>query len=204
MEHSAIPRNQAGKIWEPRPVAPLAERTIGIVGLGPVGLAIARRAKSAGMSVAGLKRDVSADVAEVDQLFAPQQLEDLLRLSDFVVLAVPKTPETTGLIAARQFREMRRSAVLINVARGSVVVEADLVRALEGGNIAGAVLDVFEQEPLPAANPLWTMPNVVITPHVAGSVPDYIDRAFEIFADNLERYLAGQPLRNQVDLLRGY
>ncbi len=197
-------REQSRKEWHPRDVAPLAERVLGVVGLGSIGAAIARRGKSAGMTVVGSKRDVTQSVAGVDRLFPPSGLAELLQLSDFVVLAVPQVPETTGLIGREQIRLMRRAAFLVNIARGSVVVESELIDALRAGTIAGALLDVFEREPLPADSPLWTMPNVIVTPHVAGYPSNYTTRLFEIFGDNLQRFLEKKPLRNVVDLKRGY
>ncbi len=197
-------REQSRKEWHPRNVAPIAERTLGVVGLGSIGAAIARRGKSIGMTVVGSKRDVTQPIAGVDRLFPPNGLAELLRLSDFVVLAVPHVLETTRLIGREQLRLMRRTAFLVNIARGSVIVESELIEALQADVIAGALLDVFEREPLPADSPLWTMPNVIVTPHVAGNPTDYAARLFEIFADNLQRFLEKQPLRNVVDLKRGY
>ncbi|APG14950.1 hydroxyacid dehydrogenase [Bradyrhizobium japonicum] len=197
-------RQQSRKEWRPRCVPPLAERTLGVVGLGSVGSAIARRGKSAGMTVIGSKRDVSQPIADVDRLVPPDGLPELLQLSDFVVLAVPRLPETTKLIGRDQLQLMRRSAFLINIARGAVVVETELVGALQAGTISGALLDVFEREPLPADSPLWTMPNVIIAPHISGYPSDYNTRVFEIFGDNLQRFIEKRPLRNLVDLKRGY
>lgn len=197
-------REQSHKEWCARGVAPLAERVLGVVGLGSIGAAIARRGKSAGMTVVGSKRDVTQSVAGVDRLFPPNGLGELLQLSDFVVLAVPEVPETIGLIGREQIRLMGSAAFLINIARGSVVVESELIDALQTGTIAGALLDVFEREPLPADSPLWTMPNVIVTPHTAGYPSNYDTRVFEIFGDNLERFLEKKPLRNVVDLKRGY
>lgn len=197
-------QEQYRREWHPREVAPLAERTLGVVGLGSIGIAIARRGKSVGMTVVGSKRDVTEPIAVVDKLFPPNCLAELLHLSDFVVLAVPHIPETTRLIGCEQLRQMRRSAFLVNVARGSVVAENELIEALRQGTIAGALLDVFEREPLPANSALWTMSNVIVTPHIAGSPTDYTSRVFEVFGDNLQRFLAKKPLRNVVDLRRGY
>ncbi|WP_404294923.1 D-2-hydroxyacid dehydrogenase (plasmid) [Microvirga sp. RSM25] len=197
-------REQANREWNPRYVAPLADKTLGVVGLGSIGATIARRAKSAGMTVVGSKRDISVPVDGVDGLFASDALEDLLPLCDFVVLALPATPETVGLIGAAELARMRPDAFLINIARGNVVVEDELVKALQTGAIAGAMLDVFEREPLPKESPLWDMPNVIATPHVAGSPTNYTERVFSIFADNIERFLKGQALKNVVDLGRGY
>src|SRR5439155_18741922 len=129
---------------------------------------IARRCKGAEMKVIGTKRDTSVPVDNVDRLLAPERLDELLRESDFVVLAVPSMPDTTRMLARSQFAQMRRDAHLVNIARGSVVVESDLVDALREGTIAGALLDVFQKEPLQADSPLWTMPNVIVTPHISG------------------------------------
>ncbi|WP_213255464.1 D-2-hydroxyacid dehydrogenase [Bradyrhizobium sp. sBnM-33] len=197
-------REQSRKEWHPRDVAPLAERTLGVVGLGSIGAAIAHRGKTTGMTVIGSKRDVTQPIASVDKLFPPNGLAELLQLSDFVVLAVPHVPETTKLIGREQLRLMRRTAFLVNIARGSVLVERELIEELRVGTISGALLDVFEREPLPADNALWTMPNVIVTPHVAGYPSDYATRVFEIFGDNLLRFLEKRPLRNVVDLKRGY
>jgi phosphoglycerate dehydrogenase-like enzyme len=197
-------REQADRKWNPRYVTPLADKTLGVVGLGSIGATIARRAKSAGMTVVGSKRDISVPVEGVDQLFASDALHDLLPLCDFVVLALPATPDTVGLIGAAEIARMRHQAFLINIARGNVVVEAELIKALQTGAIAGAMLDVFEREPLPQDSPLWDMPNVIATPHVAGSPTNYAERIFPIFAENIGRFINGQALKNVVDLRRGY
>ncbi|SFQ25052.1 D-isomer specific 2-hydroxyacid dehydrogenase, NAD binding domain [Bradyrhizobium sp. Ghvi] len=120
------------------------------------------------MTVVGSKRDITEPIPGVDRLFPPDELAELLQLSDFVVMAVPHVPETTKLIGREQLQLMRRSAFLINIARGLVIAQSDLIEALQANTIAGALLDVFEREPLPADSPLWTMPNVIITPHVSG------------------------------------
>ncbi len=197
-------REQSRKEWCPRGVAPLAERTLGVIGLGSIGTAIARRGKGIGMRVIGSKRDVTEVVRGVDKLFPPNGLAELLEASDFLVLAVPHVPETAGLIGREQLRLMRRSSFLVNIARGAVVVERELIDALRAGTIAGALLDVFEREPLAPASPLWALPNVMMTPHVAGNLTDYTVRSLEIFSDNLERFLEKKPMRNLVDLKRGY
>lgn len=195
---------QAERKWNARYVAPLADKTLGVVGLGSIGATIARRAKSAGMTVLGSKRDVSVPVESADRLFSSDALEDLLPLCDFVVLAVPATTETVGLVGAAEIARMKPQAFLINIARGNVVVEAELIKALQAGTIAGAMLDVFEQEPLPEDSPLWDMPNVITTPHVSGNSTNYAERVFPIFAHNIERFLKGEALKNVVDLRRGY
>ncbi|AJA65502.1 MULTISPECIES: D-2-hydroxyacid dehydrogenase [Bradyrhizobium] len=197
-------REQSERKWIPRPVAPLAEKTLGVVGLGSIGTTIARRAKGAGMTVFGLKRDTSVPIDVVDRLFSLDALHNLLPLCDFVVLALPATPDTTGLIGAPEIARMRSDAFLINIGRGNAVVEAELIKALQTNAIAGAMLDVFEQEPLPHNSPLWDLPNVIVTPHVSGTQPNYTDRVFPILADNIERLLSGQALKNVIDLQRGY
>jgi phosphoglycerate dehydrogenase-like enzyme len=139
-----------------------------------------------------------------DRLYSPDQLTGILPECDYVVLTVPYTSATHHLIDRRALRVMKPTAVLINVARGSVVDEAALIHALREGWIAGAALDVFEQEPLADDSPLWAMDNVIISPHVAGFSPHYDDRATALFAENLRRYLAGEPLLNQVERGREY
>ncbi|OWO89559.1 hydroxyacid dehydrogenase [Rhizobium esperanzae] len=195
---------QIKKSWKPRPISPLTEKTIGIIGLGSIGATIARRAKSTGMTVLGSKRDISVKVDGVDELFAPQATAEMLPRCDFVVLALPATSDTLGLFGPAEIAGMRPDAYLINIARGSVVVEAELIKALQNEGIAGAMLDVFEQEPLPPTNPLWTLPNVIVTPHMAGNPANYESRAFSVFAENLTRLMEGQGLKNIVDLQRGY
>jgi phosphoglycerate dehydrogenase-like enzyme len=134
----------------------------------------------------------------------PDALHEMLSECDYVVVAVPLTPETAGLIGAAELRAMKSSAYLVNIARGSIVDEAALAQALEQGWIGGAGLDVFEQEPLPADSPLWALENLLISPHVAGFTPRYDERATALFAENLDRYLSGKPLQNLVDRAKGY
>ena len=140
--------------------------------------------------------EVAAAVA-LDQ--RPGALDQLLPRADFVIMTIPHTPQTEGLMGAERFKLMKRSAFLINIGRGMTVKLDDLVAALNQGELAGAGLDVFEQEPLPADHPLWTMPNVLLTPHTAGYGPYLDDRRLEILLDNAHRLAAGQPLRNVVD-----
>ena len=135
----------------------------------------------------------------VRKLDGPDALDALLPLADFVILTVPHTPATEGFMHRARFHRMKRTAFFINIGRGMTTRLDDLVAALRAGEIAGAALDVFEQEPLPAGHPLWTLPNVLITPHTAGHGPYLDERRFEILLDNSRRFLAGQPLRNVVD-----
>jgi phosphoglycerate dehydrogenase-like enzyme len=180
-------------------------KTVGIVGLGHIGGEVARLAKAFGCRVLGLRRSGAADGSEhVDELLPPAGLPRLLAESDFVVLAVPLTSETRGLIGEAQLRSMKPAAVLINIARGAVVDEQALIRALREGWIAGAGLDVFEQEPLPPESELWGLENVILSPHISGGTEIYNQRAVRIFCDNLRHYLAGEPLMNLADRARGY
>jgi phosphoglycerate dehydrogenase-like enzyme len=139
-----------------------------------------------------------------ERMYPPDALHEMLAGCDYVVIALPLTPATTHLIGEAELRAMKPSAYLVNIARGAIVDEKALVRALQEGWIAGAGLDVFEEEPLPADSPLWAQENVLISPHVAGFTPRYDERAATLFAANLARYMAGEPLLNLVDKNRGY
>lgn len=178
--------------------------TVGIVGLGSIGSEVARLCRALGMRVVALRRHPDRGAAPVDALWPPERLDDLLAEADFVVLAVPLTPETEGLIGAAQLRRMRPEAWLINIARGAIVDEPALIQALQEGWIAGAALDVFATEPLPPESPLWSLPNVILTPHQSWSTPHLQEREAALFLDNLRRYLNGEPLLNVVDKQRGY
>jgi len=183
----------------------LRGRTLGCVGLGAIGTEVARIGAGFGCRVIGTRREADAPVpAGVDEAWGPDGLDRLLAGSDVVVLAVPLTPETRGLIGARELRLMKPTAWLVNVARGRLVDEAALVEALRAGTPAGAALDVFRHEPLDPASPLWSMPNVLLTPHVAGFREDYWEAAIDLFSENLRRFVSGQPLRNVVRKDAGY
>jgi phosphoglycerate dehydrogenase-like enzyme len=151
-----------------------------------------------------VRRNRSIGVPGVERIVGPDHLRGLLPAADFVVLAVPLTPETKRMIGGEEFRLMRRTAYLIDVGRGATVDERSLVRALRQQWIAGAGLDVFETEPLPKDSPLWDMENVIVTAHYSGNTPHYNERAMAVFLDNLQRYQAGEPLRNVVDKRLGY
>jgi phosphoglycerate dehydrogenase-like enzyme len=174
----------------------LGDATLGVVGLGQIGGEIARRGLAFGMRVVAVDPVQTTPPPGVAALWRPERLPALLAESDFVVIAAPHTPETYKLFRRQAFRQMRPSAFLINIGRGVIVDLADLTAALQAGEIAGAGLDVFETEPLPAGHPLWRMPNVIITPHVAGASPRIAERHLEVLLDNLHRFRAGQPLRN--------
>jgi phosphoglycerate dehydrogenase-like enzyme len=180
--------------------------TLGIVGLGAIGRQIAHLGRAFGMRVLGVRRSAQAGQSDpdVDALFPPEQLREMLAQADYVVIAAPSTPETQHLIGAAELAAMKPTAFLVNIARGALVDEAALIRALGEGRIGGAGLDVFEREPLPLDSPLWTMANVIISPHLAGSSPSYSRRFTDLLLDNLARYRAGEPLRNVVQPERGY
>lgn len=180
--------------------------TLGIVGLGHIGRQIARLGRAFGMRPLGLRRSAEATAPDpdVDHLYPSGALHDLLAASDFVVIAVPRTPATHHLIGELELRAMRSTAYLVNIARGDVMDEAAMIRALREGWIGGAGLDVTEHEPLDTASPLWTLPNVILSPHLSGATIHYSARLTDLFLDNLARYRAGQPLLNRVDPARGY
>ncbi len=178
-------------------------RTMGIVGLGHIGRECARKARCFGMKVIGSMRNPRS-VEEVDAVYGPDELFHILKESDFLIVAVPLTPDTRHLMSTEEFKKMKRTAYLINVGRGNVVHEEALLQALKQGEIAGAGLDVFAREPLPASSPLWQEKNVLITPHVAGPTPRYMERAVTIFLQNWQNYRADKPLQTAVDLEKGY
>lgn len=180
-------------------------RTLGIIGLGAIGRELARMASGLGMTVIGTRRETDEPVPPgVAEAFGPAALPNVLARADILVLAAPLTAETRGMIGRPEFRLMKRSSWLVNVARGRLIDETALIDALQQGVIAGAALDVCEHEPLAASSPLWAMPNVLLTPHVAGFREDYWEAAAALFADNLQRYLRGETLVNVVDKMAGY
>jgi D-2-hydroxyacid dehydrogenase (NADP+) len=196
-------RQQPKKEWKRTPVEEIHDKTIGIVGLGSIGREIAKKAKGMGMEVVASKQTMTTEIF-VDKLYTPDKLHELLAISDFVVIALPLVEETTNLFTIKEFAAMKSSAYFINIARGGVVKQDDLVNALEQGLIKGAGLDVFEQEPLSETSPLWDMPNVIITPHLAALSPNYLDRAIKLFADNLSRFIHDKEMLNVIDKEKGY
>jgi glyoxylate/hydroxypyruvate reductase A len=179
----------------------LGGRTMALIGLGDIGRAIARAARALGMTVVGVSQS-GRPVRGVKQVFVPRDLSRALAQADFVVVTVPLTRQTRGLLGSKALAAMRPSTWLVNIARGPVVDEGALLDALRTRRIAGAILDVFATEPLPPHHPLWSLENVVITPHISGpSTPEEIT---PVFNRNLARYLAGQPLHHVVERRRGY
>lgn len=191
--------NQRQRAWQSQETEELTGKTVGIVGVGAIGGEVARLARAFGMRVVGLRRRQRA-MRNIDELLPPERLHDLLSASDFVVLTVPLSSATDGMIASAELAAMKPSAWLINIARGRVVQERDMIAALKTGTIAGAVLDVFEEEPLPPESELWSLPNVIVTPHNSGWSPLNFERASELFVENFGRFASGRPLRNRVRL----
>lgn len=203
-----LSRDQQGAAqWVRNPYTPhfrqFAGSTVGIIGMGGIGRAIARKCRLLGARVIATRSSV-AEPHEADQFVERDDLGPLLEESQWVVLAVPDTGVTRRLIGARQLSRMRSDAVLVNIARGTLVDESALAEALQEGRIAGACLDVFETEPLPASSPLWAMPEVIITPHTAGATPDYGRLGAAIVEQNLKAFLEGIPMPTQYDPARGY
>ncbi|MPZ23995.1 MAG: D-2-hydroxyacid dehydrogenase [Dehalococcoidia bacterium] len=203
--HSAV-RDQTKHEWNPGWISELKGATVGVVGMGAIGSEVAQMSKAFGMRVLGMRRSVQTRGSDplADEVFPPSELRGLLGESDYVVLVVPLTPATTGLIGEVELAAMKPSAFLINVSRGAVIDDEALLRSLRQNGIGGAALDVFAQEPLPANSPFWDLPNVIVTPHISGRIKDYGSRATEIFIRNLERYIKGEPLFNAVDVEDGY
>lgn len=182
----------------------LAGRTLGIVGLGGTGIDVAKRAQGFDMRVIAVDpEDVDAP-SFVHEVWKMDRFYDLLAESDIVSICAPLTDDTRGMFDDDAFRRMKPSALLINVTRGKIVDEPSLLRALKEGLIGGAGLDVTPEEPLPQDSPLWDMPNVIVTPHVAGGSPNRDDRTVGLFCDNLERFLVGKPLLSVIDKRKGY
>ena len=182
----------------------LADATLGVVGLGQIGSEIARRGLAFGMRVLAVDAGRPPAPAGVAAVWGPERLDDLCGQSDFVVIAAPHTPETVKLFRRERLRQMKPTAYLINIGRGAIVDLADLTAALRAGELAGAGLDVFETEPLPPDHPLWTMPNVIITPHVAGASPRIAERHLGVLLDNVRRFVRNEPLLNVADKRRWY
>lgn len=204
-------RAQAERRWAPEPwlaadspVRETCDSTLGIVGLGGIGRAVARRAAALGMRVMATRRSSTEGPGGVTVLAGDGALARLLPECDYLVVAVPQTESTRGLLGAAELALLPPHAVVVNVARGKVVDEAALADALAGGRLRGAGLDVFAHEPLPPESPLWTLSNVLVTPHVSGTSHGFWRREARLVVENLRRWLAGEPLLNTVDKKAGY
>lgn len=199
-------RAQAARRWDPFFVEWVRGRTLGIVGYGDIGRAVAERMRAFGARILALRRrpERAAGDPHVDEALGPDRLVELMGRCDYVVVAAPLTEETRRLIGEREIAAMKPSAVLINVGRGAVVDEDALARALAGGRIRGAALDVFATEPLPAEHPFWGMENVLLSPHCGDQTQGWVEQAMQAFFDNLGRFQRGEPLVGVVDKRRGY
>ena len=190
------------EVWHP---GEIAGATLGLIGVGSIGGRVAKMASALGMRVIAVREHVEKGSPEgVEAVYAPSAIDEMLKQSDYVVLAAPLVAQTQGLVNAARLAAMKPTAFLINVGRGAQVDEVALADALRNQRIAGAALDVFEKEPLPPDSPLWDLENLLITPHTGGLTEKLWHRHYELFSQNLRRYLAGQPLQFVVDKRRGY
>jgi phosphoglycerate dehydrogenase-like enzyme len=204
--------------WERFVPSELRGKTLGIVGYGSIGREIARLAQVFGMIIIAIKRDLRSledrsfalpdtgdpEATIPDRIYPPEALKSFLGECDFVVVTVSLTEKTRHMIDAAALAAMKPGSIFINISRGDVVDEPALIKALEDGHLGGTALDVFSQEPLPEDSPLWQLPNVIISPHIAGATPHYDERATDLFAENLRRFIAGEKLINAVDRTLGY
>ncbi len=199
--------DQRERRWERFASSDLVERSLVVVGMGSIGRAVARYASAFGMRTIGVKRTlagVEPASLHVEALYASDELHTALGGAEHLVLSAPHTPETEGLIGAAELALLAPGAIVVNVARGALIDESALVDALESGHVGGAALDVFQEEPLSTDSPFWTMPDVLVCSHSAGTTDRENERITEIFCDNLRRYLAGERLRNVLDTNRMY
>lgn len=199
-----IIRQQDSAEWKGVGGGELGGETALIVGLGGIGTRVAELCNAVGMRVIATRKRPDLPATGVEEVFATHRLHEALPQADWVIVCAPLTEETRGIIGAAEIALMKPGARVINIARGAIIDEAAMAKALQSGRLAGAGLDVFEEEPLPKTSPLWKLPNVIVSPHSAGSSPHSLHRTLDLFEDNLRRYLAGEPLRNVVDKQAGY
>lgn len=205
--YAACVADQKQSTWTRRLATPLNGQTLGILGLGAIGQEVARLATALGMTVIGTKRNpvpVPGLAPGLVEVFAPDRTDEVLARSDFVLLLLPATPRTENFINAERLAKMKPTAWLLNFGRGHLIDDAALIAAAKEKRIAGAVLDVFRQEPLPASHPFWTSEGIIVLPHIGGGHPKRDQVVARLFVDNLERFLDGKPLRETVDRAAGY
>jgi phosphoglycerate dehydrogenase-like enzyme len=195
--------DQRERRWTRRVSEPLAGKTLGILGLGAIGQELARKADALEIRVIGTKRSPQP-IPHVSRVYAPEATDEVLGAADFVLLLLPLTAETENFMHARRFRAMQRHAWLLNFARGGLIVDDDLIEAVRSQTIAGAVLDVYRKEPLPAEHPFWTTPGITVLPHIGGLHPMRDDAVAEVFVANARRFLANERLETLVDRRLGY
>jgi phosphoglycerate dehydrogenase-like enzyme len=193
------------QLWheQPRP-REVASSTVAVIGMGGIGREFAARAKALGMKIVAVRENPAKGLDGADAVYSPEQIDEVLPQADYVLLCPPVTPATTGLMNAARLAKMKPDAYLINVARGPLIDEPALLDALQKRRIAGAALDVFNEEPLPSSSPFWLLDNILITPHTAAVTERLWERHYRLIVDNMKRFLAGEPLMNQVDKHRGY
>lgn len=193
------------RVWsEPPHPREIAGGTVAVVGLGGIGSEFVRMAKALGMRVLAVRENPEKGTAGADEVYSSAQIDDVLPQSDYVLLCAPVTPATRGIINASRLAKMKPDAYLVNVSRGPLIVEEDLIQALKRKRIGGAALDVFVQEPLPSKSEFWSLDNVLVTPHTASFTEHLWERHYQHIKENTKRFLAGQPLMNEVDKRRGY
>jgi len=200
-------RNQMAGVWEAFDVSWASGQTVGIIGYGDIGRAVAERVRALGMTVLAVRRHASPSQGAnelVAQTYTPERRLEMIPRCDYVVFAAPLTSETRGMIGEVEFAAMKPTAVVINVGRGPVINEEAMVKALSGGLIKGAALDVFDHEPLPTDHPFYKLENVLLSPHCADHTPDWLDNAMKFFIEQYEKYRKGEPLLNVVDKKLGY
>lgn len=201
--YSVAVANQKSAKWVHTVAQPLTGKTLGVLGLGAIGAEVARIASALGMRVIGTRR-TPTPVANVAEVMAPERTDDVLAQSDFVLLLLPATPATDNFIDAKRLSKMKPSAWLLNFGRGHTIKDDDLIAAAKNRTIAGALLDVFRQEPLPASDPLWTAEGIIVLPHIGGPHPQRDRFVARLFVDNLGRFIEGKPLKEVVDRAAGY
>ncbi len=201
--YAAIALDQRNSHWARRQSIALAGKTLGILGLGAIGQELARKAEALEMRVIGTKRRPER-LPHVAKVYSQEATDEVLGASDFVLLLLPSTAETENSINASRLKAMKPNAWLLNFARGALIVDADLIAAVKAKTIAGAVLDVFREEPLPATHPFWQTEGILVLPHLGGGHPDRTAAVADLFAENARRLLAGEALKGVVDRAQGY
>jgi phosphoglycerate dehydrogenase-like enzyme len=201
--YAAIVQDQKQSKWVRRVATPLAGQTLGILGLGAIGQQVAEIADAIGMRVIGTKRRGAA-IPHVDAVLPPERTDEVLAQSDFVLLLLPATPETENFMNAARLARMKPTAWLLNFGRGHLIADADLIAAVKAKKIAGAILDVFRQEPLPSDHPFWQTEGIIVLPHIGGGHPQRDKVVAELFVENLRRFLDGETLKEVVDRASGY
>jgi phosphoglycerate dehydrogenase-like enzyme len=205
MQYQARNTWSQDQLWNERPrPREVAGATVAVIGMGGIGREFTTRARALGMKVLAVRENPAKGAGGADEVFSSAEVDNVLPRADYVLFCTPVTPETTGIINAERLRRMKPDAYLINVGRGPLVDEAALLQALRERRIAGAALDVFHEEPLPSDSPFWSLDNLLITPHTAAVTERLWERHYRLIAENLKRFIAGEPLLNEVDKGRGY